>query len=35
MSEEIPKKIYRHILKGLQFYHLVKGSGMYSIYISG
>ncbi|XP_041763330.1 uncharacterized protein LOC121588930 [Anopheles merus] len=27
MSEEIPKKIYRHILKGLQFYHLVKGSG--------
>ncbi|XP_035773538.1 uncharacterized protein LOC118456673 [Anopheles albimanus] len=27
MTDKKPKKIYRHVLKGLQFYHLVDGSG--------
>uniref|UniRef100_A0A182LXA1 Uncharacterized protein n=1 Tax=Anopheles culicifacies TaxID=139723 RepID=A0A182LXA1_9DIPT len=26
-SDEVPKKIYRHVLKGLQFYHTVDGTG--------
>ncbi|XP_049281401.1 uncharacterized protein LOC125762871 isoform X2 [Anopheles funestus] len=26
-GDEVPPKIYRHVLKGLQFYHTVDGSG--------